>query len=67
MDFQQALAVLSPEIAEWMRKDDQHEYAVLVNRVRAARGLAPLANVLPVDHPRYYIRQMESQLEQNDE
>jgi hypothetical protein len=25
MDFQQALAVLSPEIAEWMREQEQDE------------------------------------------
>lgn len=46
---------------------DQEQYMVLVNRVRAARGLAPLSSVIPVDDPGYFNRQMTRQLSEEDE
>lgn len=40
------------------------EYALLVNLVRIKRGLRPLPNVLPVDHPSLYLDDMRRLLEE---
>jgi hypothetical protein len=45
-------------------KEDFKRYAVLVNKIRAVRGLAPITALVPIDDPRPFIRQMEQQLDE---